>query len=101
MPRTSALRSRGETAASSRSDGGDGYFNGCKPRLQQRRFPLVGAGDAVFSFIHVADAAAIETLTAELEAAARANQKVQNALGDQTVRKVVVVPKNLVNLVAG
>ena len=38
---------------------------------------------------------------AELEAAARANQKVQNALGGKPIRKVVVVPKKLVNIVAG
>jgi leucyl-tRNA synthetase len=37
----------------------------------------------------------------ELEAAARANQKVQNALGGKPIRKVVVVPKKLVNIVAG
>jgi leucyl-tRNA synthetase len=36
----------------------------------------------------------------ELEAAARANEKVRNAIGSQTVRKVVVVPKKLVNIVA-
>jgi leucyl-tRNA synthetase len=38
---------------------------------------------------------------AELEAAARANQKVQNALAGQTIRKVVVIPNKLVNVVAG
>jgi leucyl-tRNA synthetase len=37
---------------------------------------------------------------AELEAAARANEKVRNALGNQTIRKVVVVPNKLVNVVA-
>jgi leucyl-tRNA synthetase len=37
---------------------------------------------------------------AELEAAALANKKVQNAVGEQTIRKVVVVPKKLVNVVA-
>ena len=36
----------------------------------------------------------------QLEAAARANDKVQNAVGSQTIRKVVVVPKKLVNIVA-
>jgi leucyl-tRNA synthetase len=36
----------------------------------------------------------------DLEAAARANDKVQNAVGTQTIRKVVVVPKKLVNIVA-
>jgi leucyl-tRNA synthetase len=36
----------------------------------------------------------------QLEAAARANEKVRNAVGSQTIRKVVVVPKKLVNLVA-
>jgi leucyl-tRNA synthetase len=44
---------------------------------------------------------ALDATDAELEAAARGNQKVQNALGNQTIRKVVVVPKKLVNLVAG
>src|SRR3981081_4735447 len=38
---------------------------------------------------------------AELEAAALANQKVQNALGGKPVIKVVVVPKKLVNVVTG
>jgi leucyl-tRNA synthetase len=42
----------------------------------------------------------IEASNAELEAAARANEKVQNAVGAQTIRKVVVVPKKLVNVVA-
>jgi leucyl-tRNA synthetase len=37
---------------------------------------------------------------AELEAAALANEKVQKALSGQTVRKVVVVPNKLVNVVA-
>jgi leucyl-tRNA synthetase len=37
---------------------------------------------------------------AELEAAARANEKVRNAVGSQTIRKVVVVPNKLVNVVA-
>ena len=44
---------------------------------------------------------ALDASDAELEAAARANQKVQHALGDKTIRKVVVVPKKLVNVVAG
>jgi leucyl-tRNA synthetase len=44
---------------------------------------------------------ALKATDAELEAAARANQKVQHALGDKTIRKVVVVPKKLVNVVAG
>ncbi len=43
---------------------------------------------------------ALDATDAELEAAARANQKVQNAVGNQTIRKVVVVPKKLVNVVA-
>jgi leucyl-tRNA synthetase len=43
---------------------------------------------------------ALEATNAELEAAAIANQKVQNAVGGQTIRKVVVVPKKLVNVVA-
>jgi leucyl-tRNA synthetase len=37
---------------------------------------------------------------AELETAARANDKVRNAVGSQTIRKVVVVAKKLVNVVA-
>ena len=38
---------------------------------------------------------------AELESAARANPKVQNAVADKTIRKVVIVPNKLVNIVAG
>ena len=44
---------------------------------------------------------ALDATDSDLETAARANPKVQAALGDKTVRKVVVVPKKLVNLVAG
>jgi leucyl-tRNA synthetase len=36
----------------------------------------------------------------ELEAAALANEKVKNAIGAQTIRKVVAVPNKLVNVVA-
>jgi leucyl-tRNA synthetase len=43
---------------------------------------------------------ALDATDAALEAAARANTKVQNAVGGQTIRKVVVVPKKLVNVVA-
>jgi leucyl-tRNA synthetase len=43
---------------------------------------------------------ALDATDAALEAAARANKKVQNAVGGQTIRKVVVVPKKLVNVVA-
>jgi len=43
----------------------------------------------------------LDATNADLEAAALANEKVQKALGSQTVRKVVVVPKKLVNVVAG
>jgi len=43
---------------------------------------------------------ALDATDAALEAAALANQKVQNAVGGQTIRKVVVVPKKLVNVVA-
>jgi leucyl-tRNA synthetase len=43
----------------------------------------------------------LDASNAELEAAARANEKVRNALGGQTVRKVVVVPNKLVNVVGG
>jgi leucyl-tRNA synthetase len=43
----------------------------------------------------------LDASDAELEAAARANQKVQNAVADKPIRKVVVVPKKLVNIVAG
>jgi leucyl-tRNA synthetase len=42
----------------------------------------------------------LDATDADLEAAARANPKVQNALGGKTIRKVVVVPKKLVNIVA-
>jgi leucyl-tRNA synthetase len=45
--------------------------------------------------------AALDATNEQLEAAARANDKVQNAVGSQTIRKVVVVPKKLVNVVAG
>jgi len=43
---------------------------------------------------------ALDATDAALEAAALANKKVQNAVGGQTIRKVVVVPKKLVNVVA-
>ncbi|MFZ1219393.1 MAG: class I tRNA ligase family protein, partial [Chthoniobacterales bacterium] len=43
---------------------------------------------------------AIDASDADLEEVARANAKVQNAVGTQTIRKVVVVPKKLVNIVA-
>jgi leucyl-tRNA synthetase len=43
---------------------------------------------------------ALDASNEQLEAAARANDKVQNAVGSQAVRKVVVVPKKLVNIVA-
>jgi leucyl-tRNA synthetase len=43
---------------------------------------------------------ALDASDAELEAAALANQKVQNAVGSQTIRKVIVVHKKLVNVVA-
>lgn len=41
----------------------------------------------------------LDSTDAAIEEAARANQKVQNAVGAQTIRKVVVVPKKLVNVV--
>jgi leucyl-tRNA synthetase len=44
---------------------------------------------------------ALDATDAALEAAALANKKVQNAVGEQTIRKVVVVPKKLVNIVTG
>jgi leucyl-tRNA synthetase len=44
---------------------------------------------------------ALDATEAEVEAAALANQKVQNAIAGKAVRKVVVVPKKLVNIVAG
>ncbi|HEX7516550.1 MAG TPA: leucine--tRNA ligase [Chthoniobacterales bacterium] len=44
---------------------------------------------------------ALDATDAALEAAALANKKVQNAVGGQTIRKVVVVPKKLVNIVTG
>ena len=43
---------------------------------------------------------ALDSTNEQLEAAARANEKVRNAVGNQTVRKVVVVPNKLVNIVA-
>jgi leucyl-tRNA synthetase len=43
----------------------------------------------------------LDSTNAELEAVARANEKVRNALGGQTIRKVVVVPNKLVNVVGG
>jgi leucyl-tRNA synthetase len=43
----------------------------------------------------------LDATNADLEAAALANEKVRKALGGQTVRKVVVVPNKLVNVVAG
>ncbi|MEN3370251.1 MAG: leucyl-tRNA synthetase [Verrucomicrobiota bacterium] len=44
---------------------------------------------------------ALDATDAELEATALANQKVQNAIAGKSVRKVVVVPKKLVNIVTG
>jgi leucyl-tRNA synthetase len=43
----------------------------------------------------------LEATNAEIEAAALASPKVQNAIAGQTIRKVVVVPKKLVNVVCG
>jgi len=43
---------------------------------------------------------ALDATDAALETAALASAKVQNAIGSQTIRKVVVVPKKLVNVVA-
>ncbi|HEX8899263.1 MAG TPA: leucine--tRNA ligase [Chthoniobacterales bacterium] len=42
----------------------------------------------------------LDATSEQLEAAARANEKVRNAVGRQTIRKVVVVPNKLVNVVA-
>jgi leucyl-tRNA synthetase len=42
----------------------------------------------------------IDATESEVEALARANPKVQTAVGEKTIRKVVVVPKKLVNVVA-
>ena len=42
----------------------------------------------------------LDSTSEQLEAAARANEKVRNAVGAQTIRKVVVVPNKLVNVVA-
>jgi leucyl-tRNA synthetase len=44
--------------------------------------------------------AALDATNEQLEAAARANEKVRNAVGSQTIRKVVIVPNKLVNIVA-
>ncbi|HEV2840723.1 MAG TPA: class I tRNA ligase family protein [Chthoniobacterales bacterium] len=43
---------------------------------------------------------ALDATNAQLEALALASKKVQNAVGGQTIRKVVVVPRKLVNVVA-
>jgi leucyl-tRNA synthetase len=43
---------------------------------------------------------ALDATNAAIQAAALANKKVQNAVGGQTIRKVIVVPKKLVNVVA-
>jgi leucyl-tRNA synthetase len=43
----------------------------------------------------------LDATNADLETAALANEKVRKALGSQSVRKVVVVPNKLVNVVAG
>jgi len=43
----------------------------------------------------------LDSTDSALESAALANQKVQNAVAGQTIRKVVVVPKKLVNIVTG
>lgn len=37
----------------------------------------------------------------ELEAAAKADDKVQEAIGDKTIRKIIAVPGKLVNIVVG
>jgi leucyl-tRNA synthetase len=42
----------------------------------------------------------LDATNEQLEGAARANEKVRNAVGSQTIRKVVVVPNKLVNIVA-
>ncbi len=42
---------------------------------------------------------ALDATNAELEAAALASEKVQKSVAGQTIRKVVVVPKKLVNVV--
>jgi leucyl-tRNA synthetase len=44
--------------------------------------------------------ASIGASNEELEAAARANERVRSAVGTQAIRKVVVVPNKLVNIVA-
>src|SRR5947207_1044081 len=44
---------------------------------------------------------ALDATDAALESAALANKKVQNAIGGQTIRKVIVIPKKLVNVVTG
>ena len=43
---------------------------------------------------------ALDASNEELETAARSNDKVRNAVGSQAIRKVVVVPNKLVNVVA-
>jgi leucyl-tRNA synthetase len=42
----------------------------------------------------------LDATNEQLEVAARANEKVRSAVGTQTIRKVVIVPNKLVNIVA-
>jgi leucyl-tRNA synthetase len=44
--------------------------------------------------------APLDSTNEQLEEIARANEKVRNAVGTQAIRKVIVVPKKLVNIVA-
>ena len=44
---------------------------------------------------------ALDATNAALEAAALASEKVQKSIAGKTIRKVVVVPKKLVNVVTG
>jgi len=43
----------------------------------------------------------VNTTAAELEALALANEKVQPYIAGKTIKKIIVVPKKLVNIVAG
>ena len=42
---------------------------------------------------------AVDADNAAIEAAAKANEKVQQFLAGKTIRKVIIVPKKMVNLI--
>ena len=59
-----------------------------------RRLAKAAAAAGVRAFAQDADAATVE-------AAALADERVREVLGDKTIRKVIVVPNKLVNIAAG